>query len=142
MRFIVKVLLIILLGLIAYNYFFGDDTERETSSLVVDNAKQLGQSVWEMIKVEKDRFSEGKHQEMMEHVGTTIGFIKENKETLNISDIEMQDLEQQKLELDSLILQTTEKNLDNDSFSDKTKDKLQQLLNQLEKIINKSESSQ
>jgi len=136
MKTIIKLLIFALLCLLVYNYFYGDEQERETSSQVVDHAKQLGLSLWEMVLTEKDRFSDGKHHEIMENIGSTIGFIQENRVAMNISDDQIEDLEKHKGELDSLLLNHSKEVDGEKRLPDEAKEKLGHLLEKLESLIN------
>ncbi|TVQ47610.1 MAG: hypothetical protein EA362_06345 [Saprospirales bacterium] len=137
MKTIFRLLIIAIIALIVYNYFYGDETEKETSAQVVDHARQLGQSLWEMIRVEKDRFSDGKHQEIVDNIGSTIGFIRDNREAMNISDSQLMELEKHQNELDSLILNHSEEIHDEIHISDEAKEKLRLLLDRVEGLIDR-----
>ncbi len=137
MKTIIKLLIIAILALILYNYFYGDETERETSAQVVDNARQLGQSLWDMIRVEKDRFSDGKHQEIVDNIGSTIGFVRDNRDAMNISDSQLMELEKHQSELDSLITNHSEEIDGEKQISEEAKEKLRLLLERVEGLIDR-----
>lgn len=105
MRFILRLALILLIALIAYNYFFGDQTERADSERVVESIQELGSSVVGLVVSEKERFSEGKYDEIVDKIGNSIGLLRARKDDLNLTDEELGILEMEKAEIDSMVQQ-------------------------------------
>lgn len=103
MRFILRLALILLIALIAYNYFFGDQTERADSERVVESIQELGSSVVGLVVSEKERFSEGKYDEIVDKIGNSIGLLRARKDDLNLTDEELGILEMEKAEIDSMV---------------------------------------
>lgn len=95
--------LILLIALIAYNYFFGDQTERADSERVVESIQELGSSVVGLVVSEKERFSEGKYDEIVDKIGNSIGLLRARKDDLNLTDEELGILEMEKAEIDSMV---------------------------------------
>lgn len=138
MRTLIKLFVILLLAIIAYNYFLGDDVEREESAQVIENVKELGASVVNLLVAEKERISAGKYSEIMEEIGESIGLIKAHSEDLNISEEELENLDNQKKELDSLVQRELHSpSGDSDSDDGVISEKIQNLLQQLERITSR-----
>ena len=138
MRTLIKLFVILLLAIIAYNYFLGDDLEREESAQVIENVKELGASVVNLLVAEKERISAGKYSEIMEEIGESIGLIKAHSEDLNISEEELENLDNQKKELDSLVQRELHSpSGDSDSDDGVISEKIQNLLQQLERITSR-----
>jgi len=59
--FAVKVLVVLVIGVLAYNYFFGTDEEQAQSARVFGQMKEVAVSVGELARSEKDKFDAGKY---------------------------------------------------------------------------------
>ena len=140
MRTLIKLFVILLLAIIAYNYFLGDDLEREESAQVIENVKELGASVVNLLVAEKERLNAGKYSEIMEEIGESIGLIKAHSEDLNISEEELVNLDNQKQELDSLVQREfNSPSGESDAEDGVISEKIQNLLQQLERITSREE---
>lgn len=139
MRFLLRLALLLLIGLVAYNYFFGDESEREESTQVIESVRQLGSSVVDLVVSEKERISAGKYSEVMDKAGNSIGMMRENKEEFNIQDSELESLERDKMEIDSLIYSLenhAEGESEEESYSELITSKIQDLMQKLKELTN------
>jgi uncharacterized protein YjbJ (UPF0337 family) len=75
-RSIIKLGLILVAGIIAYNYFFGTPAEKESSEQIVGKAKDLIAASWGLLKSEKEKFDEGKYDEALAKVKDVFEKIK------------------------------------------------------------------
>ena len=84
MRSILKFAIIAIIGLVSYNYFYGNEVEKARSKKVVEGVKDVFVSVKDLVKSEKEKFDEGKYDSALDKVG---GLFKDLKEqTDDISD--------------------------------------------------------
>lgn len=103
MRFIFRLLILILLALIAWNYFMGTEDERADSEQVVESARQFGESIINLVVAEKDRFSEGKYEDIRSRLEISFNALSNRAGELNISEEELKGLESERLRIDSLM---------------------------------------
>ena len=139
MRLLFRILILMLLALIAYNYFLGSDEEKADSQQVVESAKQLGQSLIDMVVAERERFSEGKYDEMRDNIGSSIGFLKERGDELNISDSQLDSLDSEKVNLDSMIQRLdgmTEDSEEAENLQEQINQKINELVRKMDELVN------
>lgn len=101
MRSLIKLALVIVVVLIGYNYFFGTSNEKMESQEIVEQIKGLGKSIGELLKSEKDKFQEGKYDELFDNIGDMFDNLKEKiASTDTHSREELDRLEQEKTHLE------------------------------------------
>ena len=70
MRTLIKLGLLLVVGLLAYNYFLGTPEEREQSRVIVGKAKELGSEAWNLLKTEREKAREGKYDAALDRLET------------------------------------------------------------------------
>ena len=73
---IIKLGLLLVVGLIAYNLFLGDETEQAQSKEIINKVKDLGKSGVDLVKAEKDKFDAGKYDDAVDKVGKLFDQLK------------------------------------------------------------------
>ncbi len=121
--------LIILIGILVYNYFYGTDKERETSAQIFQEVKELGGSVKDALSQEKKRFEEGKYDGLVNKLDGVWEDIKSNLSS-NTDPEQITRLEREKEQLE-----TDLKAYDGTNDSSK-----RQLLGDLERFIDRADS--
>ncbi|MFT5386735.1 MAG: hypothetical protein ACI81W_004153, partial [Saprospiraceae bacterium] len=66
---IVKLGLILLVGVIAYNYFLGDAEEKEKARDIVGKTVDIGKAGVGLLKEEYQKFKDGKYDKALDKVG-------------------------------------------------------------------------
>jgi len=66
MKNLITLVVVVVIALIAYNYFAGTAEEKETSREIINTAKDLGAATWALLRSEKEKFDEGKYDGVME----------------------------------------------------------------------------
>ena len=61
MKSILKLALILVVGILIYNYFLGTDEEKQQSKEIFTEVRDLGKAAWGLLKSEKEKFDEGKY---------------------------------------------------------------------------------
>ena len=79
---LVKVIALLVVGILTYNYFFGSPAEQETSRQVVGQVRELGESVFDLLQSEKEKLSEGKYDEALANLKEAIGLQKQQAAAL------------------------------------------------------------
>lgn len=138
MKFLLKLVLIVAVLLIGYNYFLGNESEKQNSKEIIQKIEDLGVSIGALMKSEKQKYDSGKYEDALENVQQLIGSIKEKIKDLDLSE-KLDKIEKKKNELSERLRDAQEDEL---SGEDKTKiDKgLQDILLDLEELMESTES--
>ena len=70
---LIKLAFVLVVGLLTYNFFFGSPEEKETSRRVAGEVRDLGASVFDLLKSEKQKLNEGKYDEALSMLKQAIG---------------------------------------------------------------------
>lgn len=137
MKFLIKVALILILGILVYNYFWGTPEEKATSKQVYTKVKDLTVSVVDVLKQEKDKFNKGKYDSAIDKVENVISTLRSNKKELSSSEqnqVEQLNLEKDQLKTD---IERTNKLPEKqaDEASKKLDERLMDLLHRAEEIV-------
>lgn len=81
-KLLLKVGLVLVVGILGFNFFFGTPEEKESSRQVFDQVKALSSSVVGLLKSEKEKFDQGKYHDALEKVKAAIGIERERAEEL------------------------------------------------------------
>lgn len=102
MKSILKLLAVLVVGILIYNYFMGSDAEKQQSKEIFQKVKDLGQDAWGLLKSEKDKYDEGKYDGALDKISSLLGDLKDKAETISDSDLldRIRDLEDKKDELE------------------------------------------
>ena len=65
MRTLVKLAVLLVVSLLAYNYFLGTPEEKAQSREIVGKAKELGSEAWKLLKTERTKMKEGKYDDAL-----------------------------------------------------------------------------
>tara|TARA_B110000037_G_scaffold173467_1_gene197319 strand:+ start:604 stop:1056 length:453 start_codon:yes stop_codon:yes gene_type:complete len=113
-KFLLKLIAVVVVGLLCYNFFFGTEEEKERSRAVFGQVKELGSSVGSLLKSEKAKFDEGKYDDAMAKVKNTFNNLKnQDQESGGGMSKEIDQLEAKKNTLESQLSTAKENNVDN-----------------------------
>ena len=73
---ILKIGLLLVVGLIGYNYFFGTSTEREQSKAIVGKVRDLGEDAWGLLKSERQKMKQGKYDDALDKLDELYGDLR------------------------------------------------------------------
>ena len=122
--FIVLVIALI----VGYMYFFGKGEDREQARNVVNETRELGRSVGDFLKRQKEKYDDGEFDKLLDKIGKTIERLKTKKtEPTEEETRELKELE------DEL------KQVDPKKLNDENRVRLRRLLDDLEKEVEKTE---
>ncbi|MEQ8706498.1 MAG: hypothetical protein RIC19_21375 [Phaeodactylibacter sp.] len=82
LKSLIKVGLLLVAGILVYNYFFGTPEEKAQSKEIFTNVKDLTKSAFDLLKQEKQKFDEGKYDEAVDKVGGLLENLKGKAEQL------------------------------------------------------------
>lgn len=108
MRSLIKIALLIIVGVLVYNYFLGSEEEKATSEKVFRQVKDVGKSIGELIKNERQKFKDGKYDEAFDKLGEAYEKLKgkvnegdqEDREMLKKLEKQKEDLEMEKKQIE------------------------------------------
>ncbi len=69
---LLKVGLILLVGIIGYNYFLGDEEEKEKARDIVGKTVDIGKAGVGLIKEEYQKFKDGKYDKALDKIGNLL----------------------------------------------------------------------
>lgn len=145
MRSLIKLALLIIAGVLVYNYFLGSEEEKATSEKVFRQVKEVGKSIGELIKNERQKFRNGKYDEAFDKLGDAYEKLKgkvdsndnrEDKELLEKLEKQKEALQKEKQEI--------EKELDKEDPDEEVvkrspafEDELQDLVDETSKLLDR-----
>lgn len=104
-KLIIKLVLVLVVGVLGYNYFYGTDEEKANAKQIVGQVKQLTGSVANLLKSEKDKYDQGKYDAAIAKLKSALKTMHDkvaemgSGEEALLHDVE--DLEQQEAELET-----------------------------------------
>ena len=102
-KLLFRLLFVIVVGVLVYNYFLGTPEEKDSSRAIFQSVKQLGKSTWTLLKSEKAKLNAGKYDTALEKINTLFGQLRsharENRDQGALS--RLQELEQQRQSIET-----------------------------------------
>lgn len=83
--FLVKLAIVAVIGVLAYNYFFGSDEEKAQSAKTFGQMKEVAVSVGQLAKSEKEKFEAGKYDDALDKLGAAYVKLREGAQKLDAS---------------------------------------------------------
>lgn len=107
-KFLIKIGLLAVVGVLTYNYFFGTAAEKQQSANVFGMVKDLGSSIGDLVKSETEKFDQGKYDQVLSKVTSAFDALKsQDSQTGGGMSNELAQLEGEKSALQSLLAQAT-----------------------------------
>lgn len=69
---ILKIAVLLIVGILVYNYFYGDEAEKATSQKVFNEIKDVGVAVKDFVKDEHQRIKDGKYDKVLSKIEDTL----------------------------------------------------------------------
>jgi len=102
---LLKLGLLLVAGILIYNYFFGTDAEKEQSKEFFQEVKDLGTAAWGLLRTEKEKLDEGKYDEALDNIGGLFDRLKSEAERGGEAITRINDLEQERQKLEDRLRQ-------------------------------------
>jgi hypothetical protein len=83
--FLLKLGVVLVVGVLAYNYFFGSSEEKAQSAKTFGQMKEVAVSVGELAKSEKEKYDAGKYDAALDKLGATYKKLREGAQKLDAS---------------------------------------------------------
>ena len=119
---LIKWALIIIVGILVYNYFYGTEEEKRQSEQIFDQTRVIGESIVGFVKDETQKVKDGKYNDVIDNIS---GFLSELKSDENAEEVEniQKDLKKTKDNYES-----------NGQNTDSVESKLQDILERVEAL--------
>ena len=107
MKFLFRLLVLLFLLKLAYNYFLGDDQEKSSAQSVLDSAKEMSHSVGKMLSSEKESYEDGRYNQLLENLSNSLLKLKTSDAAMSKEVLEEIEREEEvlKQEYESLKMQ-------------------------------------
>ena len=152
-RSLIKLILVLTIGILVYNYFLGSDTEKENARKIFKEVKELGVAVKDLLKSEKEKFDSGKYDEALDKIGGLFKDLKRKAEDLDENYVDrIAELDEKRKALEERLAELKDENDIPDSYEneseftekgsremDKIKRELRDLMEETEKVMNEME---
>lgn len=108
----IKIGLLLVAGILFYNFFFGTEEEKQQSKEVFSTFKESSKSAWNLLKSERQKFKDGKYDNAVEKIETGVdkmkdiySVLRDKAETIKDSGIldQLDDLEKKRKEIEDAL---------------------------------------
>ena len=97
-----RLIIILVVGILVYNMFLGNEAEKENSREVFSKIKEVGVAVKDLLKSEKSKFDEGKYDDALDKVGSVFQNLKRRAQDIDEKYVDrIAELEETRKELES-----------------------------------------
>lgn len=140
MKSLIKLGLILVAGILVYNYFFGTETEKAQSREIFEKVGDLGRAGINLLKSEKEKFDEGKYDDALDKIGGLFDKVRDKAEDLGDSELlkDISRLEEKRKELKDRVDRNAP-----EGYSNEEKDSLREewkiLVEESEEVMKKLE---
>ena len=83
--FLIKIAVLVIAGVLVYNYFLGSDTEKAQSAKIFGHVKEIAVSVGDLAKSEKEKFDAGKYDAALGKLASAYQTAREGARQLDSS---------------------------------------------------------
>lgn len=82
-RTVIKLGIVLVIGVLVYNFFLGTEAEKASSRRVFNEVKEVGVAIGDLLKSEKDKFDEGKYDDALSKIEDAFGNLREKARELD-----------------------------------------------------------
>ena len=98
---LIKLVLFLVVGILIYNFVFGNKEEKEQSKEVFKKTGAVVSSAWDLLKSERQKFDAGKYDKALDKLGGAYRAIREQAANVDKKVLtRLDDLEQRKAQLE------------------------------------------
>lgn len=106
-RNLLKLLLLLVIGILIYNYFMGTSEEKESSKRIFQKVKDVGAEVSKLLKSEKEKFDKGKYDDALQKIDNIYTDLKGKAKEIDEKYLpKIEELQKSAKELDERLQQT------------------------------------
>ena len=146
-RSIIKLGMLLVVGILVYNFFLGTPEEKAQSQKVFNKGKDVIVSVGDLLKSEKSKFDSGKYDTALDKIGNAFNGIREKANDIQDSGYldRLNDLDKKRKELQEELSEIAQDA--NEEFAskgderkaDKIKDEIDKLMDNAKRLVNDME---
>ena len=149
-RTLIKFGLLLLVCVVGYNYFFGNETERAQSERIVGKVRDVGRDAWDLLRSEKQKYREGKYDGAVDKVGDSVEGMGELLRRLNRTARDLEDsgaleriseLQDRQRELEAELENETPESY-NGQNQERIEREVENLLRSTEEVMNRMDKDQ
>jgi ElaB/YqjD/DUF883 family membrane-anchored ribosome-binding protein len=147
-RSIIKLGMLLVVGILVYNFFLGTPEEKAQSQKVFNKGKDVIVSVGDLLKSEKSKFDSGKYDTALDKIGNAFNGIREKANDIQDSGYldRLNDLDEKRKELQEELSEIAQDA--NEEFAskgderkaDKIKDEIDKLMDNAKRLVNDMEN--
>jgi DNA repair ATPase RecN len=136
-RSLLKLLFILIIGVLIYNYFLGTPEEKENAKQIFSEVKDVAVGVKDLVKAEKEKFDKGKYDNAIDKIGDLLSKLKSKAKDIDEKYIDrISDLEKKKDQLkDAISNYDDEDERIGETQKDSMVNELDQLLRDAESLV-------
>lgn len=82
-RTAIRLILLLVVGILVYNFFFGTTTEKEEGKRIVSEFKDVGVAIKDLLSSEKQKLDEGKYDDALDKVGNLFQKVRNGIEKID-----------------------------------------------------------
>lgn len=137
-RSILKLAAVLVVGILVYNYFFGTESEKESSQKIFQEVKEVAVSVKDLIQSEREKFDEGKYDQALSKMGDLFDQLKDKAKEVEDNNYldKLTDLDKKRKDLND---QWEAHKPESASEEKQYQDELKKLLEETEKLLENKE---
>lgn len=138
MRSLIKLGLLLVVGILVYNYFFGDATEKAQSKEIFEKVGDLGKAGINLLRSEKEKFDDGKYDTALDKIGNLFDKVRDKAEALNDSELldDISRLEEKRQDLKERVEREAPNGYSNEE-KESLKEDWRKLMEESEKVMEK-----
>lgn len=143
---VIRLGVLLLVGVLVYNYFLGTQEEKESSKRIFNEVKDLGEATWSLLKSEKEKFDQGKYDEALSKIEDIFEKVKGEADKLHNEEAlqDIRDLQFQQEKLKDRIATTDMESEDPEVAKEKEaiSEEWQRILQKTEEVMKKVEKQE
>lgn len=97
---LIKWALIVIIGVLVYNYFYGTEEEKQQSEAIFNQTRAVGKSIVGFVTDETQKVKDGKYNDVIDNISEFLGQLKSEENAKEVENIES-DLREAKENYDS-----------------------------------------
>jgi restriction endonuclease len=138
MKSLIKLGLILVAGILVYNYFFGSETEKAQSREIFEKVGDLGRAGINLLKSEKEKFDEGKYDDALDKIGNLFDKVRNKAEDIGDSELlrDVSRLEEKRKELQERVDRNAPQGYSNEE-KDSLREEWKILMEESEEVMRK-----
>ncbi len=131
---LLKLAVFLVLGILGYNFFLGTPEEKESTKKILNEAKEVGKSVKDLVKKERDKLRDGKYDKAFDKISAGFQNLKEKVKGGSKYLERLTALEKEKDDLLSEFKDAEAKGTEGEEEKTKLGKRLEKLMSQMEEV--------